>query len=183
MMISTLRCDEALRIGVVVCLSCLFAGCEEQSVQPIQWQLPLNAPEDPHASSSDEALPEWASLMDGDVHLRLLATGKDRQYNFVMALHGEVALQGMTIRLLGLSSGLRVRAGRAFNDLEVENPAAFLEVKRDDRVVFRGWLYRDFPELFAPDVPGWKFFLDAATVRRPSPIGDEEIQGSLSSAG
>ena len=73
-------------------------------------------------------------------------------------------------------------SGTFIEDENVHNPAAFVELTYKGELVYRGWLYQEFPELFGPDTPGWKLWLKAVTVRAPSEEGIE-TQGSLSSAG
>ncbi len=157
---------------LLVLLLSAMAGCEQDVPQPIQWQLPLTSAPDPHRAERSGEPPSWATANDGFISLRLLSTTTTRQYPLRIPLNGEVSVQDLSIRLLGLARGLRVRSdGTLFDDPKVHNPAAFLQVRRGGALLFSGWVYQQFPEMFTPDIAGWKFFLGDATLRAPASEG------------
>jgi hypothetical protein len=164
-------------------LSLLLSGCGDDDRETIKWQLPLTAPDDPHGGQIDQSmLPEWASVAEGSVSLMFLQTATARSFDVDVANHEKKMFHDWDVTLLGLAKGLRTQAGAFIDDENVHNPAAFVELIYKGELVYRGWLYQEFPELFGPDTPGWKLWLKAVTVRAPSEEGIEK-QGSLSSAG
>jgi len=54
------------------------------------------------------------------------------------------------------------------NDQNVDNPAALVEIRQDDKLIYRGWLYEKFPELFGMDNSEWKVWLKSITIRPAS---------------
>ncbi|WP_241696978.1 DUF2155 domain-containing protein [Mariprofundus sp. KV] len=169
--------SAAVMLGVTL----LISGCEQEKVSQIEWQLPLEKPEDLHAGQNHDAVPEWAVLRNGHAEFIWLEKATTRRHSTTVALGGAAELNGWDIRLLGLASGLRVQNRAFLNDENVHNPAAFVEVSRDGKGYYRGWLYQKFPELFGMDNPGWKVWLKDITFRPPSET--EGKAGSLSSAG
>jgi len=154
------------RFFILLILPIAIFGCNEEAPQPIQWQLPLTTASDPHQSSQHGSLPRWATQQQGSIRLRLLATNSDKQYPLTIPMHGEASVQDIAVRLTGLAHGLRVHnGGLIFDDPKTNNPEAFIEIRRNHQLLFSGWIYRDFPEMFTPDIAGWKFFLDDATIR------------------
>jgi hypothetical protein len=81
------------------------------------------------------------------------------------ALGGMSVIEDWSIRLLGLASGLRVKDGAFLNDENVDNAAALVEIRRNGKMVYSGWLYEKFPELFGIDDPEWKVWLKGITLR------------------
>lgn len=161
----------------------LLSGCDSHDKATIQWQLPLTAPEDPHGGQDDQALlPEWATAVEGNASLMFLQTTTARSFNVDAIKDEKMMFHDWDITLLGLANGLRTQSGAFIDDENVHNPAAFVELSYKGDLIYRGWLYQEFPELFGPDIPGWKLWLKAVTVRAPSEEGIEK-QGSLSSAG
>ncbi|MDQ6964899.1 MAG: hypothetical protein Q9M13_08280 [Mariprofundales bacterium] len=156
-----------MKTYLLILLPIVMLGCNQESAQPIKWQLPLTTTSaDPHKPSPNSSPPAWAVHRDGSIHLRLLATNSSKLYPVTIAMDGEVSIEELTIRLTGLATGLRIHSGGLlFDDPKIDNPAAFIEIERSHHQIFSGWIYRDFPELFTPDIPGWKFFLDDATIR------------------
>ncbi len=161
----------------------LIAGCKDQKPAHIQWQLPLEAPEDVHGrDASRMALPDWAARKAGEAELVWLDKIDLRRYSMRLELGGEAGQAGpWKVRLLGLAHGLRLSAGEFVDDEGVDNPAAFVEISRGDAPVYRGWLYARFPELFGIDDPGWKVWLKEVIIRPAS--GSEAEQRTRSSAG
>lgn len=164
----------------------LLPGCDQEAPQPIQWQLPLSPPSDPHRGTRDATPPAWAAAHSGEITLRLLSSATARQHRLRIPMGGAVELEGLSIRLLGLAGGLRIHSdGRMFDDPATDNPAAFLRIDKEGRIRFSGWLYQRFPEMFTPDIPGWKFFLDNVSIHPLPAASDAEAPSprSLSSAG
>jgi len=146
----------------------LFSGCDQQKSDQIQWQMPLQASDDPHGSHTDTAMPEWAAAQQGEAEVVWLQKNTTRTVTTKLVMGGNAMVQDWKIRLLGLASGLRVQNKAFLNDKNVDNPAAFVEVSHDSKVVYRGWLYAKFPELFGMDDPEWKIWLKGITIRPAS---------------
>ncbi len=168
--------------ATVACLS--LAGCDRQQPQRIAWQLPLEAPADPHGADARQELPDWAAKAEGGAELALLDKRTARVTPIPLQMGQSFDKGGLSVRLLGLARGLRIRSGAYIDDENVHNPAAFVEVGHDGKVAYRGWLYRDFPELFGPDLAGWKLWLKSVSIAAP-PDADapRETQRTRSSAG
>ncbi|MDX8403549.1 MAG: DUF2155 domain-containing protein [Mariprofundaceae bacterium] len=170
-------------LSVALFFLLLLSGCDSHDKATIQWQLPLTAPEDPHGGQDDQAtLPEWATSVKGSASLMFLQTTTARSFDVDVIKDEKKMFHDWDVTLLGLANGLRTQSGAFIDDKNVHNPAAFVELSYKNKLVYRGWLYQEFPELFGPDTPGWKLWLKAVTVRAPSEEGIEK-QGSLSSAG
>ena len=155
-------------VAVMLGVTLLISGCEQEKASQIEWQLPLEKPEDLHAGQNHEAVPEWAVSRNGHAEFIWLDKATTRQHSTVVALGGAAELNGWDIRLLGLASGLRVQNRAFLNDENVHNPAAFVEISKDGKGYYRGWLYEKFPELFGMDDSGWKVWLKGITFRPPS---------------
>ena len=171
----------AFSLLLISYMALLLAGCEQEKATQIEWQMPLEKTEDPHAGQNGEALPEWAVSQTGQAELIWLEKATTRRHSTIVEMGGTTELNGWSIQLLGLASGLRVQDRAFLNDENVDNPAAFVEVSRDGEVYYRGWLYQKFPELFGMDDPAWKVWLKGITLRPLSETKD--TIGSLSSAG
>jgi len=167
-----------LLAGLFLLVLFLCTGCENKQENSIQWQLPLQAPEDAHAANPVAVLPDWASANEGAVDLMVLHKNTAR----ITVLHVEkgqvLDVDGWRIRLLGLAHGLRVKSGAFIDDESVHNAAAFVELIRDQQVLYRGWLYLDFPELFGLDDAGWKVWLKSVSVQ-PSSSEDKKLESRL----
>jgi len=153
-----------------LCLALALTGCgQEQEKDHIQWQLPMTAPTDPHGTQlAQQALPEWVAAAEGSASLVFLHKSTARTEVVELVSGGEADYQNWRVKLLGLAQGLQVKSG-AFIDAEnVHNPAAFVEMAKDGKVVYRGWLYQEFPELFGPDDSEWKVWLKEVKVRPAS---------------
>jgi hypothetical protein len=142
-----------------------LAACEQQKPEQIQWQLPLEAPADPHSSNRLIDVPDWAASRPGQAELVWLQKTTTRVHHVTLALGGRTSLQDWDIRLLGLASGLRIKNKAFLNDENVDNAAALVEISRNGKIVYRGWLYEKFPELFGLDDPEWKVWLKGITLR------------------
>ncbi len=152
-----------LRFGLVFCI--LFLGaCKQQEAKQIQWQLPLSAPTDPHGVQSKQVLPDWAAKQKGRASLELLQKSTSRIFSLDLASGDKMNLNRIQIRLLGLAHGLRIKSGSYIDDKNVHNPAAFVQVSLTDRIIYRGWVYQEFPELFGPDMADWKLTLRGTSI-------------------
>jgi len=142
----------------------MLSACEQQKPEQIQWQLPLEVPADPHSSSSQSVpVPDWAVARPGKADLVWLQKTTTHVTHSKLALGGMATVQGWHVRLLGLASGLRVKNKAFLNDKNVDNAAALVEISRDGKIVYRGWLFEKFPELFGLDDPEWKVWLKGIT--------------------
>ncbi len=154
--------SATLRI-VICCLLLSLASCGEQESADIEWQLPLTAQEDAHGSDKggvEGEVPVWA-VKPGRATLVLLdkATTHLLEIEIELGTPVPVPAQNIQINLLGLASGLRLQSGSYILGENVHNPAAFVEVVQGEEIIYRGWLYQEFPELFGPDSPDWKLWL------------------------
>ena len=152
-------------IGLLLMVLVLCSGCENKPENNIQWQLPLQAPEDVHQSDLHAVLPEWAAAREGHIDLVFLHKNTARK-SLVSVVKGQVvSFESWKIRVLGLAQGLRVKSGAFLDDKSVHNAAAFVELLRDDKLMYRGWLYQEFPELFGLDDAGWKVWLKSVNIQ------------------
>ncbi len=175
------RRRSLLFVAMAACL--LLSSCGSDESQ-IHWQLPLTPPDDPHGAQQAQPLPEWVAGRQGSVHLMLLQISTARTFEFDIAMGEVTEQQGVNISLLGLSANLRLKAGTYIEDENVHNPAAYVEVSEKGKLIYRGWLYQEFPELFGPDSPNWKLWLKQVNVL---PLPDDAKKtsklGARSSAG
>jgi len=159
-----------------------LSACGDEKASQIDWQLPLAAPDDSHGAQVNQPLPEWAEQATGSAELVLLQKDKARLFTLGLESGLEVEFQEMHFRLLGLAEGLRMKSGTYIEDKNVHNPAAFVEISRQGRQVYRGWLYQEFPELFGPDMENWKVSLHGVIITQPDeePVSDvsESITGT-----
>ncbi len=161
-----------------------LVGCEQEQHGGIVWQLPLEAPSDPHGADTRQDLPDWAARAEGAAELALLDKRTARVTAIPLHVGQGFDKDGVSIRLLGLARGLRIQSGVFIDDPDVHNPAAFVEVGHDGKLAYRGWLYRDFPELFGPDLAGWKLWLKSVSIAAPSETNaPRDTQRTRSSAG
>jgi len=163
---------------LVACAPLLLGGCDDEKASQIDWQLPLAAPEDPHGAAADQALPDWAGLNMGSAELVLLQKSTARRFTIRLESGVDTEFQGMHFRLLGLAEGLRLKSGSYIEDKNVHNPAAFVEISQDNRQIYRGWLYQEFPELFGPDMENWKLWLHGLTIVQADAQQDAGVSGS-----
>jgi hypothetical protein len=147
-----------------------LAGCDDQQKKDhIQWELPMTAPSDPHGTQLDQLVPPaWAAAEKGTATLVFLHKTTTRTDTVELASDQEVEFKGWHVKLLGLARGLQVKSGAFIEGENVHNPAAFVEMAKGNEVVYRGWLYQEFPEMFGPDDSEWKVWLKQVMVR-PAP--------------
>jgi len=156
------------QLSLIIIALLVLSSCEQQKPEQIHWQLPLEAPADPHRSNQDVSVPDWAVSRQGEAELVWLEKNTTRITHIKLALGGSTSVQDWNIRLLGLASGLRVKNKAFLNDKNVDNAAALVEISRNGKTVYRGWLYEKFPELFGLDDPEWKVWLKGITLRPAS---------------
>jgi len=145
-----------LSLGLVMFLT----ACDGEKSKEIEWQLPLSVPNDPHASSKGRQFPEWATHIQGKAKLVFLEKSTARTFAVELENGSQEKFSSWTIQLQGVAQGLRIKANTFINDAEVSNPAAFVVLYQDDTLMYEGWLYKDFPELFGMDNSHWKVWLE-----------------------
>ena len=146
----------------------LITGCEQKQSEQIEWQLPLEAEQDPHGVQMHNTVPDWAVATPGEAELIWLEKSTTKKSSTIVTLGSAAEVEGWDVQLLGLASGLRVENNTFLNDENVHNPAAFVQINRDGKTYYRGWLYQEFPELFGMDNPLWKVWLKGITFRPAS---------------
>ncbi|TLS65749.1 DUF2155 domain-containing protein [Mariprofundus erugo] len=151
-------------IALLVSVVLLAGGCEQQKTEKIKWQLPLEAPADPHSAQSHEAVPAWAAARQGSADLVILHKTTTRLTTVTVASGAGADVDDVRISLLGLASGLRIKNNAFIDDSAVYNPAAFVEVLVHGKMIYRGWLYQEFPELFGVDNSEWTVWLKGISV-------------------
>ena len=173
---------SAIFIWSVLILSVLLlCSCDQQKPeQQIQWQLPLATPQDPHGASTAQALPDWAKAAHGSASIALLHTDTVQTFDVDVSMGKPATSRGFTVSLLGLAQGLRIKAGAFIDDKNVHNPAAFVEISQDGKVIYRGWLYQDFPEMFGPDTVDWKIWVKDISIQ---PSSDQPSTGATPNTG
>ncbi len=170
------------RIIFALAFLALVSGCEVEQSKEIEWQLPLSVPDDPHAATTGNTLPKWATLIEGSASLVFLHKSTTRLSQIELENGNKAKLGDWYIELLGLASGLRVKGHTFINDEAIANPAAFVRLSLVNKVVYEGWLYQEFPELFGMDNLYWKVWVKDITMP-PSSQEDGKNKSSLSSAG
>ena len=162
--------------SVLIVAALLLSSCDQQKTEQIQWQLPLATPQDPHGASVAQTLPDWAAAEHGTAAIAMLHTNTAEVFDVSVSEGGQpVESNGFSIRLLGLAQGLRIKSGAFIDDKNVHNPAAFVEISKDGSVIYHGWLYQDFPELFGPDIAEWKIWAKDISIQQSS---DQPSSGS-----
>jgi hypothetical protein len=162
------------RAGLVLFVL-VVAGCGQSEQQQIKWQLPLAAPTDPHSATADQPLPPWAGQNLGSADLMLLQKDTARRFDVPLESGKDSDFKDLHLRLLGLADGLRLKSGSYIDDKNVHNPAAFVEISRSDKLIYRGWLYQEFPELFGPDMENWKIWLRGVTIKQAPAVQDNTV--------
>ncbi len=153
-----------LGLGLVVMLS----ACEQQKSQEIQWQLPLSVPDDPHAANDGNTLPDWATQLTGTAKIIFLQKSTARLSSVILENGKSSEMGNWHIELLGLAQGLRVKDHAFIHDEQVANPAAYVRLTLSGKVMYEGWLYQNFPELFGMDNSDWKVWVEDVTMPPPS---------------
>ena len=169
-----------VRFLLAISLTFTIAACDGEKAKEIEWQLPLSVPTDPHASNEGDQLPEWATTVQGHAKIVFLEKTTTR-INVVELENGSQGMfKNWTFQLQGLAQGLRVKGHTFINDKNVHNPAGFVTLYDGESLMYKGWLYQDFPELFGMDNSRWKVWIKDVTV---PPSSQEDDTSSLSSAG
>ncbi|MDQ6989414.1 MAG: DUF2155 domain-containing protein [Mariprofundaceae bacterium] len=152
----------------------LFSACEREKSREIEWQLPLSVPDDPHASSKGNQLPGWAVNTVGTAKLVFLKKSTARMFAVAIDNGSETNQDIWRVELQGLAFGLRLKGRTFIDDTNISNPAAFVRLFQEETLMYEGWLYRDFPELFGMDNSDWKVWLEEVTVP-PSSLEDDNM--------
>ncbi|MDX8377740.1 MAG: DUF2155 domain-containing protein [Mariprofundales bacterium] len=122
---------------------------------------------DAHGSDKSNHLPAWAAATTGIVELTILHKTTARLRTIQIDSYSAVSAVPLQLHLLGLAHGLRISDQGLFDDPLLDNPAAFIEVIYEEEIIYRGWLYRDFPELFGLDNPDWRIWLKTIQFAAP----------------
>jgi len=157
----------------------LSVACGQDEKQQIDWQLPFATPNDPHGAATNQLLPQWAEIAVGSAELVLLQKDTARLFTVQLESGRDVDFRDMHFRLLGMADGLRMKSGSYIDDKNVHNPAAFVEISRANRQIYRGWLYQEFPELFGPDMDNWKLWLRRLVIKPIDVEQDGEVSESI----
>ncbi|OIO68318.1 MAG: DUF2155 domain-containing protein [Zetaproteobacteria bacterium CG_4_9_14_3_um_filter_49_83] len=142
-----------------------LGGCEAENESNIAWQLPLQAPNDPHAAKEQAVLPEWAGASQGSVVLVFLNKETTKVESIKVETGQAVSMNGWEIQLLAVAKGLQVNENTFIDEKSVHNPAAFVALTLDGTLKYRGWLYQEFQELFGLDDSVWKVWINDVIVR------------------
>ncbi|MDX8381100.1 MAG: DUF2155 domain-containing protein [Ghiorsea sp.] len=137
-----------------------LTSCDGEKSQEIKWQLPLSVPDDPHASNVGNELPEWATTIEGKAKIVFLKKSTTKLFSVEVESSHSTRLGNWNVELLGLAQGLRVKGHTFINDAKVANPAAYVRLSLEGKVMYEGWLYQDFPELFGMDNSDWKVWIE-----------------------
>ena len=156
-----------------------LTSCDVGTDHQIEWQLPIQIPQDPHRLDVALTLPEWIRG-DGEATLTLLEKRTARVYEMKLTVGKSLTFKKIKVTLLGVVSGLRTDGEHYVDDYNVDNPAAFITIYEQETLIYKGWLYQNFPELFGPERYGWTLWLKNITVRPPE---NGKVTSSLSSAG
>jgi len=156
-----------LLVGAVL----LLGGCGEQA-EVIDLGPVSEAPEPDEVVRLQDATPhaqrqvQTPSELDGryrQVRLSLQLPGGEAQA-FDLPLDGkshEVA--GGTLLARDYLPAFLIRGGEITSDgLEEKNPAVYLEWRHQGRLLFKGWCFRNYPDLNTVKTPGYQLRLLAA---------------------
>ncbi len=145
-------------------LAVFLSACDGEKTQEIEWQLPLSVPTDPHASAKAKQLPDWAMNNQGNATVVVLNKATTRIFEVNVQNGSEKKTNDWSIQLQGLAQGLRIKDNTLINDTSISNPAAFVALYYRDTLMYEGWLYQDFPELFGMDNSHWKVWIKDVTM-------------------
>jgi hypothetical protein len=168
--LSAMLVRQLLALSLAVSLT----ACDREKTKEIEWQLPLSVPTDPHASSKGNVLPEWATSVQGKAKIFFLEKPTARTFAVELENGSTETFNEWTIHLQGLAQGLRVKDHTFINDEKMHNPAGFVTLYYRDAMMYEGWLYQDFPELFGMDNLDWKVRIKDVTMP-PSSQEDETL--------
>ncbi len=140
----------------------LLSSCENDNVTQIEWMIPMQPSNDRHTTSSlDQAMPDWANKEGMSVELMLLSKSLAKTWSYSIKKGVVIRHRDLSIELLGVSQHLRVSKDGYIEDPSVDNPAAFVRIfkGKSHHIVYEGWLYQEFPELFGLEDPEWQLWL------------------------
>ncbi|MDQ6975260.1 MAG: DUF2155 domain-containing protein [Mariprofundaceae bacterium] len=138
----------------------LLSSCENDNVTQIEWMIPMQPSNDQHTTSAlDKTMPDWAEKEGMAIDIMLLSKSRAQTWSYHLTKDVSVKHRNLTIELLGVSQYLRVGAAGYIEDQSVNNPAAFVRIFKHEHIVYEGWLYQEFPELFGLEDPEWQVWL------------------------
>ncbi|MDQ6962763.1 MAG: DUF2155 domain-containing protein [Mariprofundaceae bacterium] len=156
-----------------------LSACDVGQDKQIEWQLPIPVPEDPHRLDKQLTLPAWAKVQ-GEASFTFLEKRTARVYEIKLDVGKSIHFKKIKVDLLGIATGLRTDGVQYIDDVSVDNPAVFVSIYEQETLIYKGWLYKNFPELFGPERYGWTIWLKNTMIRPPE---STKVTGSLSSAG
>ena len=163
------------RLLLMAFLAFATTACDGQKIEEIEWQLPLSVPVYPHASNLGKDLPEWASTKEGHAKVVFLKKSTARTFGVTVENKASQVINGWTVEILGLASGLRIKDKTFINDESISNPAAYLALYQGQKLEYKGWVYQDFPELFGMDNLDWKVWIEDVTMPQVSQETEEKL--------
>jgi len=152
------------RVLLALSLAMFLTACDGEKSKEIAWQLPLSVPDDPHASTAGNELPDWATKIEGKAKVVFLQKSTTRLFAVEVGKDDTQTSGDWQVALLGLAQGLRVKGHAFINDENVVNPAAYVRLTLSGEEMYEGWLYQDFPELFGMDNSDWKVWIEDVTM-------------------
>jgi hypothetical protein len=153
-----------VRALLALSLAMFLTACEQEKSKEIEWQLPLSVPDDPHAANLGNELPAWAEQAQGKAKIVFLQKSTARLSSVDIEHGNSSKLGSWQVELLGLAHGLRVKGHTFIDDKKVTNPAAYVRLSLQQKIMYEGWLYQDFPELFGMDNSDWKVWVEDVTM-------------------
>ncbi|MDX8394050.1 MAG: hypothetical protein R8K21_05625 [Mariprofundales bacterium] len=153
----------------LLCFILIACGQQDDENLHVAWHpTTVAANNDAHGSDKAGQLPTWAATTTGIAELTILNKTTARLRTIQIDSYSAVSAVPLQLNVLGLAHGLRISDKGLFDDPLLDNPAAFIEVRYEEKIIYRGWLYRDFPELFGLDNPDWRIWLK--TIQFAAPI-------------
>lgn len=140
--------------------SMIITGCENKNSTQIEWMIPIEPSSDSHTMNTvNQEVPAWAKKPGMAADIILLSKNRAQTWNFHLTAEKIVHHRDVDIELLGTSQHLRFGKNGYIEDPKVINPAAFIRVFKQQHIIYQGWIYRDFPELFGLEDPEWQVWL------------------------
>jgi hypothetical protein len=145
---------------LLTCTSLMLSACENDNPTQIEWMIPMQPSNDKHTNTSlTQAVPEWAVKEGMAVDVIILSKFRAQRWNYHLGSDTVIHHRGLTVELLGISQHLRIGKQGYIEDAKVNNPAAFIRVLKHDHLIYQGWIYQEFPELFGLEDPEWQIWL------------------------
>ncbi|MDQ6992339.1 MAG: DUF2155 domain-containing protein [Mariprofundus sp.] len=127
--------------------------------------MPLEAPADPHTTQSNVTVPDWATTTQASAEFVWLNKATTKRTHISVNLGNATDMGEWQIYMLGVATGLRIKNNAFFNDENIDNPAALIELRHNNKLAYRGWIYQNFPELFGLEDKDLKVWLKAIRLR------------------